>query len=68
MLVRHLKFYSNLVESSNMKCSSQDFEGVKRITEKCNPVTWMLEISSSAAEERLEIDFAEIYKKSPLYQ
>lgn len=46
----------------------QAIEGVTKITDKCNPATWMLEISSRAAEERLEIDFAEIYKKSPLFQ
>lgn len=68
MLLRHLTVYSSLIESSNLKCPGQAIEGVTKITDKCNPATWMLEISSRATEERLEIDFAEIYKKSPLFQ
>lgn len=68
MLLRHLTVYSSLIESSNLKCPGQAIEGVTKITDKCNPATWMLEISFRAAEECLEIDFAEIYKKSPLFQ
>ena len=68
MLLRHLTIYSTLIESRNLKCPGQAIEGVTKITDKCNPPTWMLEIRSRAVEERLEIDFAEIYKKSPLFQ
>jgi len=68
MLLRHLTIYSSLIESSNLKCPGQAIEGVTKITDKCNPATWMLEISSRAAEERLEIDFVELYKNSPLFQ
>ncbi|KAJ8452102.1 hypothetical protein Cgig2_016683 [Carnegiea gigantea] len=42
--------------------------GVPKIKEKHNPATWMLEVSSVAAEVRLGIDFAEHYKSSSLYQ
>ncbi|PIN12257.1 Pleiotropic drug resistance proteins (PDR1-15), ABC superfamily [Handroanthus impetiginosus] len=42
--------------------------GVPRINEKYNPATWMLEVSSVATEARLNIDFAEYYKSSALYQ
>ncbi|KAB2008040.1 hypothetical protein ES319_D10G071300v1 [Gossypium barbadense] len=42
--------------------------GVPKIKEKYNPATWMLEVSSIAAEVRLGIDFAEQYKSSSLYQ
>ncbi|GAB4850286.1 transcription factor [Ancistrocladus abbreviatus] len=42
--------------------------GVPTIKEKYNPATWMLEVSSIAAEVRLGIDFAEHYKSSTLYQ
>ncbi|KAA8541752.1 hypothetical protein F0562_022904 [Nyssa sinensis] len=42
--------------------------GVPKIKEKYNPATWMLEVSSVAAEARLGIDFAEHYKSSALYQ
>ncbi|KAH7866893.1 hypothetical protein Vadar_026399 [Vaccinium darrowii] len=42
--------------------------GVPKIKEKCNPATWMLEVSSIAAEVRLGMDFADHYKSSALYQ
>ncbi|KAK1422491.1 hypothetical protein QVD17_25636 [Tagetes erecta] len=42
--------------------------GVPKIPEKYNPATWMLEVSSDAAETRLGIDFAEHYTASSLYQ
>ncbi|PSS07401.1 ABC transporter G family member 36 like [Actinidia chinensis var. chinensis] len=42
--------------------------GVPKIKEKYNPATWMLEVSSVAAEVRLGIDFAECYTSSNLYQ
>ncbi|KAH7352813.1 hypothetical protein KP509_19G065500 [Ceratopteris richardii] len=42
--------------------------GVPPITDGYNPATWMLDISSPSAEASLQVDFAEIYKKSALYQ
>ncbi|XP_025882848.1 ABC transporter G family member 43 isoform X2 [Oryza sativa Japonica Group] len=42
--------------------------GVPKITEGYNPATWMLEVSSSLAEARLDIDFAEVYANSALYR
>ncbi|KAK1577774.1 hypothetical protein Q3G72_024687 [Acer saccharum] len=42
--------------------------GVPKIKEKYNPATWMLEVSSVAAEVRLNMDFAEYYKSSALHQ
>ncbi|ESW22604.1 hypothetical protein PHAVU_005G166500 [Phaseolus vulgaris] len=42
--------------------------GVPKIKDKYNPATWMLEVSSIAAEVRLGMDFAEYYKSSSLYQ
>ncbi|EHA8586807.1 putative ABC transporter G family member 42 [Cocos nucifera] len=42
--------------------------GVPKIKDKYNPATWMLEVSSIAAEVRLGIDFAEYYKSSDLYR
>ncbi|WOL00752.1 hypothetical protein Cni_G09465 [Canna indica] len=41
--------------------------GVPKIKDKYNPATWMLEVSSTAAEVRLRMDFAEYYKSSDLY-
>jgi hypothetical protein len=46
----------------------QEIPGVPKIKEKCNPATWMLDVSSAAAEVRLKIDFAESYKSSTMYQ
>ncbi|KAJ7297517.1 hypothetical protein O6H91_Y051600 [Diphasiastrum complanatum] len=46
----------------------QAVDGVPGIREGYNPATWMLEISSEAAESRLGVDFAEIYKNSSLYR
>jgi len=43
-------------------------EGVSKIKDGYNPATWMLEVSSSAQEEMLGVDFCEIYKQSELYQ
>ncbi|KAL1298231.1 hypothetical protein HN51_042620 [Arachis hypogaea] len=43
-------------------------EGVPKIKEMYNPATWMLEVSSIAAEVRLGMDFADYYKSSSLYQ
>nr|KJB70399.1 hypothetical protein B456_011G071500 [Gossypium raimondii] len=42
--------------------------GIPKIKEKQNPATWMLEVSSTAVEAQLGIDFAEHYKSSSLYQ
>ncbi|XWS56325.1 hypothetical protein CRYUN_Cryun09bG0076100 [Craigia yunnanensis] len=42
--------------------------GVPKIKEGYNPATWMLEISSTAVETQLDVDFAEIYAKSELYR
>ncbi|KAL6276332.1 hypothetical protein ACE6H2_019933 [Prunus campanulata] len=42
--------------------------GVQKIKEGYNPATWMLEISSTAVEAQLKIDFAEVYANSDLYR
>ncbi|KAK6263847.1 hypothetical protein SCA6_019281 [Theobroma cacao] len=42
--------------------------GVPKIKDGYNPATWMLEISTPAVEGQLDVDFAEIYAKSSLYQ
>jgi hypothetical protein len=43
-------------------------EGVSKIKDGYNPATWMLEISSSAQEMALEVDFSNIYKNSDLFR
>ncbi|KAL2239913.1 UNVERIFIED_CONTAM: Pleiotropic drug resistance protein 2 [Sesamum indicum] len=42
--------------------------GVQKIKEGYNPATWMLEVTSSAVEAQLDVDFAEIYANSDLYR
>lgn len=46
----------------------QAIPGVQKIKEGMNPATWMLEVSNISVEKQLGIDFAEIYKKSSVYQ
>ncbi|KAK4482687.1 hypothetical protein RD792_009854 [Penstemon davidsonii] len=46
----------------------EDVQGVQKIKEGYNPATWMLEVSSSAAEAQLDVDFGEIYANSTLYR
>ncbi|KAK3018922.1 hypothetical protein RJ639_003519 [Escallonia herrerae] len=46
----------------------EEIRGVPKIKEKYNPATWMLEVSSVAAEAQLGIDFAQHYKASTLNQ
>ncbi|KAK9280492.1 hypothetical protein L1049_014184 [Liquidambar formosana] len=42
--------------------------GVPKIKDGYNPATWMLEVSSTAVESQLDVDFAEIYANSDLYR
>ncbi|KAL3720970.1 hypothetical protein ACJRO7_005737 [Eucalyptus globulus] len=46
----------------------ESIPGVPKIKEKYNPATYMLEVSSIAAEIRLKMDFAEHYKSSSLFK
>ncbi|CAI0389715.1 unnamed protein product [Linum tenue] len=43
-------------------------DGVQKIKPGYNPAAWMLDVTSSSEETRLDVDFAEIYRKSNLYQ
>ncbi|CAN0919781.1 ABC transporter G family member 40 [Linum grandiflorum] len=43
-------------------------KGVSKIVDGANPATWMLEVTSSALETTLGLDFAAIYKNSDLYK
>ncbi|KAL1544680.1 transcription factor [Salvia divinorum] len=42
-------------------------EGVPKIKDGINPATWMLEVTTSAQELAIGIEFANYYKKSELY-
>lgn len=46
----------------------QSLDGIPRIQEGINPATWMLEVTRSAEERRLGIDFAEVYQESELFR
>ncbi len=46
----------------------QGIEGVGKIQDGYNPATWMLEVTSSAHETALGIDFANVYRNSELYR
>ncbi|KAI3789672.1 hypothetical protein L2E82_02474 [Cichorium intybus] len=46
----------------------EDIEGISKIKDGYNPATWMLEVSSSAQEAALGIDFTQVYKNSELYK
>ncbi|KAG6409673.1 hypothetical protein SASPL_127715 [Salvia splendens] len=46
----------------------ESVEGVSKIKDGFNPATWMLEVTTSAQELMLGVDFVDHYKKSDLYQ
>lgn len=46
----------------------KEINGVDRIKDGYNPATWVLEVTTDAQEEFLGVKFAEIYKKSDLFQ
>ncbi|CAI0422027.1 unnamed protein product [Linum tenue] len=43
-------------------------KGVSKIKDGYNPATWMMEVSCSAQEVALGVDFATLYKNSNLYE
>ncbi|KAK8670155.1 hypothetical protein V6N13_104915 [Hibiscus sabdariffa] len=43
-------------------------QGVSKIKDGYNPATWMLEVTTSAQELSLGVDFTDIYKNSDLYR
>ncbi|KAF7814326.1 pleiotropic drug resistance protein 1-like [Senna tora] len=46
----------------------ESIEGVSKIKDSYNPATWMLEVTTSAQELSLGVDFTDIYKNSELYR
>ena len=46
---------------------NQDIDGVSKIKDGYNPATWMLEISTSAQEMAIGVNFSEIYRNSELF-
>ncbi|KAL3631834.1 transcription factor [Castilleja foliolosa] len=54
--------------SCNLIQYFEGIQGVKKIRDGYNPATWMLEVTSSAQEMILGVDFAELYMHSELFQ
>ncbi|KAM3699205.1 hypothetical protein ACB098_05G008000 [Castanea mollissima] len=54
--------------SSHLIKYFESIEGVKKIKDSYNPATWMLEVTSSAEEITLGVDFTNVYKNSDLYR
>ncbi|KAK4481902.1 hypothetical protein RD792_012814 [Penstemon davidsonii] len=54
--------------SSHLIKYFEGIEGVSKIKDGYNPATWMLEVTASAQEMALGIDFTEVYKNSELYR
>ena len=46
----------------------EEIDGISKIKDGYNPATWMLEVSTSAQETALGVDFTEIYRNSDLYK
>ncbi|XP_052185165.1 ABC transporter G family member 31 isoform X2 [Diospyros lotus] len=56
------------VNSQSMINYFQGIHGIPPIANGYNPATWMLEISTPAAEQRIGQDFAEIYRNSQQFR
>ncbi|KAL6334310.1 hypothetical protein AAG906_014711 [Vitis piasezkii] len=54
--------------SSHLINYFEGIEGISKIKDGYNPATWMLEVTTSAQEVILRVDFTEIYKNSDLYR
>ncbi|OIT36141.1 PREDICTED: pleiotropic drug resistance protein 1-like isoform X1 [Nicotiana attenuata] len=46
----------------------ESMSGISKIQDGYNPATWMLEVTTSAQEMMLGVDFSDLYKKSDLYR
>ena len=46
----------------------QGMQGISKIKDGYNPASWMLEVTASSQEQKLGVDFSDIYKESELYQ
>ncbi|KAF8696864.1 hypothetical protein HU200_036503 [Digitaria exilis] len=46
----------------------EGIQGVSKIEDGYNPATWMLEVTTVSQEQKIGVDFSDMYKKSELYQ
>lgn len=53
-------------KSSSLVAYFESIPGVPPLTPGLNPATWMLQITTPSAEERIGVDFAAVYRSSPL--
>ncbi|CAI0544493.1 unnamed protein product, partial [Linum tenue] len=56
------------VHSKHLVDYFQGIEGIPPIVDGHNPATWMLEVTAASVEERLGVDFAQLYAKSEQYR
>ncbi|KAK4590492.1 hypothetical protein RGQ29_020869 [Quercus rubra] len=54
--------------SSHLIKYFESIEGIRKIKDGYNPATWMLEVTSSAEEIALGVDFTNVYRNSDLYR
>ncbi|KAI6694837.1 hypothetical protein NL676_022547 [Syzygium grande] len=54
--------------SSHLIKYFEGIQGVSKIKDGYNPATWMLEVTSSAQELALGVDFSDLYRNSDLYR
>lgn len=46
----------------------KEIQGISKIKDGYNPATWMLEVTTTAQEMALNVDFNEMYRNSELYR
>ncbi|KAK2641153.1 hypothetical protein Ddye_022916 [Dipteronia dyeriana] len=56
------------VHSQTMIDYFQGISGITPIPSGYNPATWMLEVTTPSVEERLDVDFADLYRRSDQYR
>ncbi|ESR38298.1 hypothetical protein CICLE_v10027679mg [Citrus x clementina] len=56
------------VHSKTMINYFQALDGIPSIPSGYNPATWMLDVTTAATEEKLGVDFADVYRSSEQYR
>ncbi|CAN6460430.1 unnamed protein product [Victoria cruziana] len=46
----------------------ENISSIPKIKDNSNPATWLLEVTSTSMERQMNIDFAQLYKESSLFQ
>lgn len=69
LVLNYLDLYVHVQLYPMLFLTSQYFEsiqGVRNCPQDLNPATWMLEISALGAEQKLGINFADVYDASDI--